>query len=123
MEEQEKSGSGCLHWIIGLVVIVSIFGILSDLLDKTPKKSKIDEWFDDYSLSDCEENVKSRLRDPDSYKKIQMLLPTKVSDGEKILRWDFRAKNGFGGYNVSTAECIVKKERDGSILTSIKELN
>lgn len=123
MEEQEKSGSGCLYWIIGLVVIVSVFGILSDLFDKTPKKSKVDEWFDDYSLYACEDNVKSRLRDPDSYKRIQMLLPTNVSDGEKILRWDFRAKNGFGGYNVSTAECIVKKEGNGSILTNIKELN
>jgi hypothetical protein len=52
-----------------------------------------------------------------------MLLPTKVSDGEKMLRWDFRAKNGFGGYNVTAAECIVKKEGYGSASTSTKETN
>ena len=122
MEEKRNSGAGCLYWFLGIVVCVSVFGVIIDTLRDTPKKTRLDEWFDDYSLSDCENNVKSRLRDPDSYRKIQMLLPTNVSDDEKILRWDFRAKNGFGGYNVSTAECIVKKEGNGSISTNIKEL-
>lgn len=122
MEERQNSGSGCLYWFLGIIVCLSVLGIIGDILDDNPKKSRLDEWFDDYSLYACEDNVKSRLRDPDSYEKIQMLLPTNVSEGEKILRWDFRAKNGFGGYNVSSAECIVKKEGNGSISTSIKEL-
>jgi len=124
-EERQSSGSGsgCLYWFLGIVVCLSVLGIIGDILDDNPKKSRLDEWFDDYSLSDCEDNVKSRLRDPDSYKRVQLLLPTKVSDEEKIHRWDFRAKNGFGGYNLSTAECIVKKEGNGSISTTIKELN
>lgn len=120
MEKQEKPGSGCLYWILSVIIGIPTLGVL---IDKFDGKSKIDEWFDDYSLSDCEENVKSKLRDPDSYKKIQLLLPTRVNDKEKILRWDFRSKNGFGGYNLSTAECIVRKEGNGSISTNIKELN
>ena len=120
MKEQEKSGSGCLYWILAVIIGIPTLGVLVDKLDG---RSKIDEWFEDYSLSDCEENVKSKLRDPDSYSKIQMLAPTRVSNEEKILRWDFRAKNGFGGYNLSTAKCTVKKEGDGSILTSIRDLN
>lgn len=122
MEEQKKISGKYFWYILYSLITFIVLGLFIQVLLE-PKKSKIDEWFDDYSLSDCEENVKSRLRDPDSYKKIQMLLPTKVSDKEKILRWDFRAKNGFGGYNVSTAECIVKKEGNGSILTNRKELN
>ena len=106
MEEQNKiNGKYFWHTLYSLITLIVISLYIQVLLE--PKKSKKDEWFDDYSLSDCEENVKSRLRDPDSYKKIQMLLPTKVSDEEKILRWDFRARNGFGGYNILTAECIV----------------
>jgi hypothetical protein len=119
-KEQEKSGSGSLYWILAIIIGIPTLMVL---IDNQGRGSKVDSWFDDYSLSDCEENVKSKLREPDSYEKIQMLLPTRVSDKEKILRWNFRAKNGFSGYNVLTAECIVKKERNGSILTSTKELN
>ena len=119
---QQKTSGKYFWYILYCIIILAVVGLFIQILLE-PKKTKIDEWFDDYSLYDCEDNVKSRLRDPDSYKKIQMLIPTKVSDEEKILRWDFRAKNGFGGYNVSTAECIVKKEDGGSRLTSIKELN
>lgn len=119
----KKSKSSISFWyfvglLIGFIIIAFYIQVLLE-----PQKSKVDEWFDDYSLSDCEENVKSKLRDPDSYEKIQMLLPTRVNDKKKILRWDFRAKNGFSGYNVLTAECIVKKQGNGSILTSTKELN
>lgn len=123
MEEQEGSGSGCLCWFLGIVVSISALGILTEMLNDAPPKSKLDEWFDDYSADACEDNVKTKLRDPDSYKKIKMLMPTKISEGEKVVRWDFRARNGFGGYNVSTAECLIKKEGDGSILTTIRELN
>ena len=119
-KEQKDSTYGCAFWLIGVIIGIYTIGVLGDRFDG---RSKVDEWFDDYSLSDCEENVKSKLREPDSYEKIQMLLPTRVNDKEKILKWDFRAKNGFGGYNVLTAECIVKKEGNGSILTSTKELN
>ena len=120
-KKQEKSGS--LYWILAIIIGIPTLMVLIDNQGRGGLESKVDEWFDDYSLSDCEENVKSKLRNPDSYKKIQMLLPTIVNDKEKILKWDFRAKNGFSGYNVLTAECIVKKEGNGSILTSTKELN
>jgi hypothetical protein len=118
-EGENSSVPGCLVWFLGIVVAVSALGILTEAFDRTPKKSKVDQWFDDYPIYDCEQKVKSNLRDPESYEKIQMLMPTNVSSDEKILRWQFRARNGFGGYNVSTAECIVKKENGGSIEVSI----
>lgn len=120
---KQQQGNGKHFWyIIYSLITLIVLGLFIQVLLE-PKKSRIDEWFDGYSLSECEENVKSRLRDPDSYKRIQMLLPTKVSNDEKILRWDFRARNGFGGYNLSTAECIVMKKGNGIISTNTKDLN
>lgn len=47
--------------------------------------------------------IKQNLRDPDSFQYIEAGVTPKGEDGKHIVLMQFRAKNGFGGYAVSTA--------------------
>lgn len=119
--KRQELGFSVFNWILIAFLIITGLGVLIHTTDNKPQKSKVGEIYDD-PMFFCENNVKHKLRDPSSYEKIQVLLPEKVSDNEKILRWDFRSKNGFGGYNTSTAECFISKEGRGSLKTKIIQL-
>ncbi len=54
---------------------------------------------DKYAIEATAESlIKKRLRDPDSYQLIEITPET-----GKVVTVRYRAKNGFGGYNVCTA--------------------
>lgn len=48
----------------------------------------------------AEDLIKKRLKDPDSYEFIDMNEVPSSKDDEKLFIVKYRAKNGFGGYNV-----------------------
>jgi hypothetical protein len=68
----------------------------------------------------CEEALKQRLRDPNSYEREGGFTKDTPTDGYgKTLIWKFRAKNGFGGYNVSIGMCKATPDNGGSVEASI----
>jgi hypothetical protein len=50
------------------------------------------------------------LRDPDSYRRNSDFVVSDDTGNQKKLSWEFRAKNGFGGYNAGIAVCNVRKD-------------
>jgi hypothetical protein len=57
--------------------------------------------------------VKSQLRDPDSLKFAETYRPQVITrDGQKVWRiiFQYRAKNGFGGYNLALGEVYIRNE-------------
>jgi len=59
----------------------------------------------------CESTIKKLLRDPDSY---QFDSASIVSASEAII--SFRSKNGFGGYNNSSAKCTTRMESGQNVI-------
>jgi hypothetical protein len=57
----------------------------------------------------CQVALRQQLRDPDSYQDDLpgTTPPPRVDAAARTVtyRWQFRAKNGFGGYAAGTAEC------------------
>lgn len=85
------------------------------------RKQELEGWLNgsgaEYS---CEEALKNQLRDPDSYEREGEFTRDTPTDGYgKTLIWKFRAKNGFGGYNVSIGMCKVTPDNGGSVEASI----
>lgn len=54
--------------------------------------------------------IKEHLRDPDSYEFIDMREEASSTQGEKLFVVTYRAKNGFGGYNVG--EAVLSCDKD-----------
>lgn len=85
------------------------------------KQQELEGWLNgsgaEYS---CEEALKQRLRDPSSYERAGEFVRDTPTDGYgKTLMWKFRAKNGFGGYNVSIGMCKATTDNGGSVEASI----
>jgi len=80
-----------------------------------------DEWFPSTSHFTCDRVLKEQLKDPDSYRRSGDFIITKSTDTTKTIIWKFRAKNGFGGYNVSAAACDITKENGGTVRSYILE--
>lgn len=124
-----KVFSGLLIMVLCGVVSVVVLSTLTSIREankvETPEEkakreeSELEEWFNKYSQYSCESNVKAKLRDPDSYKRDGDFIITDNTGITKAVSWKFRARNGFNGYNVSAAVCIVKKENSGSVSTTI----
>lgn len=62
----------------------------------------------------CRTYVKTRLRDPDSYQQISWSINKIDSDGGYEIYHQFRAKNGFGGYN---SELWILTYRDNRVVS------
>lgn len=62
--------------------------------------------------------IKQRLKDPDSYKFVDMQEQPSTKQGEKLFVVTYRDKNGFGGYNVG--EALFSCDKDNLTLLSIK---
>lgn len=68
--------------------------------DDTPSKPL---YQDEYAVQATFESlIKKQLRDPDSYEFISAEPGSELTDG-RLWTIQYRAKNGFGGYNVCTA--------------------
>jgi len=52
--------------------------------------------------------IKSQLRDPDSFKHVDTRITPKDDAGNHTLIMEYRAKNGFGGMNVGQALATVR---------------
>ena len=59
------------------------------------------------------------MRDPDSYARNgDFTFPT--NDGnKKVVTWEFRSKNGFGGYTPGIGMCLVTKEKGGTVKATV----
>lgn len=129
-KKDESSSSGCLIFgIIAAVFFVSILiiaGSGSNSSSSSSSKPKTETSFSDVkvvSQYDFEERIKKVLRDPDSYQRIEYTI-THVSGDNYKATLTFRARNGFGGMNISTYQGdLIWKEGSGSYsLGHIKEI-
>jgi hypothetical protein len=57
----------------------------------------------------CEETIKSRLREPSSYERINSAFYKSPNGGNNNgVIIEYRARNGFGGMNVVSADCLTE---------------
>lgn len=95
--------SACLLCAFGLIGIGSIDDKSSSSSNSSGSKPLEvvynSPW--DGSVKQVEDWFETNLRDPDSVQYIEWSTVIKQSDGSFIVRCKYRAKNGFGGYNVS----------------------
>lgn len=89
-------------------------------LQRQEETSKVRRWFaGDGARYSCEKHLKEQLRDPDSYQSTDEWQEVPGNQGEKVLLWQFRARNGFGGYNLSTGSCVVTTANGGTVKAEI----
>jgi hypothetical protein len=81
------------------------------------RREAFEKWASVSAFVGCRTALRRQLRDPDSYKdEYSWSSPTPSVDHDaQTVRhtWQFRAKNGFGGYNVGIAECNTRPGSDG----------
>jgi hypothetical protein len=111
-QKQQDLKNGCIGCLS--VSAILALGVVACSALFSPKeqavKEKADEWYDKISDNTCERVLKKQLRDPDSYRANSDFLTTEDTGTQKKLTWEFRAKNGFGGYNAGIAVCTVMKD-------------
>jgi hypothetical protein len=83
------------------------------------KKERVDAWFSEDAQYSCETDLKKKLRDPGSYERGEDFTTPSDNGSEKIITWEFRAKNGFGGYNAGIGMCYVGKEGGGTVKVEV----
>jgi Na+-translocating ferredoxin:NAD+ oxidoreductase RnfG subunit len=130
--KQEFIGCGVL---VILGIIIALIGSLSNCVSNTleapeqkaakekqerkekaeKEKEIVNSWFNGGSNFSCEDNLKEKLRDPDSYQRSSDFMVTSNNGNEKTYTWKFRAKNGFGGYNAGIGMCVVTKKNGGTV--------
>lgn len=74
------------------------------------------------AMCEVERKLKEVLRDPDSYERINYSSELNKEDSCYIVTIRYRAKNGFGGYNVSAIEAEVIYSEDTPIVSRVREL-
>ena len=114
---------GCLGLIV-LFAVIWIFSSIQSAIETPEQKAAkqaqvLNEWFESGSNISCENNLKEKLRDPNSYSKNGDFNTITNGGAKKVITWQFRATNGFGGYNISTGMCNVSKDNGGTISTTI----
>ena len=129
-KRKEKINYGCLG-CIGVLLLLPV-GLFASVLILFPNrynelmgKFEVKEWLEKDANGACEGQLKEGLKDPWSYRRNGDIYISNDSDSERVLSWEFRAKNGYGGYTISTAKCRINKEdiRIGSrrVFVSIDE--
>ena len=120
-QQDMKNGCiGCLGISVVLVLGVGACSVLFAPKEQTAKE-KADEWYSKIADNTCERVLKTQLRDPDSYKANSDFVVSADRGTQKKITWEFRAKNGFGGYSTGVAECNVFK-MNSQVFVSSKEL-
>jgi hypothetical protein len=59
------------------------------------------------------------LRDPNSYERNGDVVLSSNNGKEKIITWEFRSKNGFGGYLVASGKCSITKQKGRTIKATV----
>jgi hypothetical protein len=54
----------------------------------------------------CDRAIQGQLRDPSSYERISAQIVDVKPGAGWVAEVQFRARNGFGGYGVATAQCL-----------------
>ncbi|WP_070157488.1 zinc ribbon domain-containing protein [Sphingobium phenoxybenzoativorans] len=123
---------GCLGVLIFLVMVATCVGKPSDPqsaaveakaeADKSAENKRkgfhcLSAW--DGSHRGVADAVKERLRDPDSFEHIETRIAPVDKDGAHALLMKYRARNGFGGMNVSEALATVKNSDCSATIISI----
>ncbi|ORE90940.1 hypothetical protein [Aurantimonas sp. 22II-16-19i] len=62
------------------------------------------------SMLDFAREVKDSLREPDSFEHVMSSATPVHADGTQIIIMEYRARNGFGGMNVETAQATVNND-------------
>lgn len=118
-QQDIKNGCiGCLS-IFGLILAISVGCSILFPVKKQTEAEKVNEWYKDAFFYTCVRSLKEQLRDPDSYKDTGEYSVSGDTGKEKVITWNFRSKNGFGGYNVASAICNVSKENGGTASASL----
>lgn len=97
----------------------------ADEAKRTEEKRKgfdcLSAW--DGSNRDLVAKVKEDLRDPDSFEHIETTIAPVTAKGRHPIRMKYRAKNGFGGYNVEeTVGAVDPVTCEATIIASPQQL-
>jgi hypothetical protein len=133
---QEPHANGCLYSCGGLI----FFAVLAVLAWYTignitgnrgnieipkqiaeDKQQAVKSWFLGGSKYSCEEELKKQLKDPNSYQRATDFETLFDNGNEKEISWNFRSKNGFGGYGLANAKCSISTEKEGTVRAFIVE--
>lgn len=86
----------------------ALFGQVGGAMEGPPEDPKfkcLNEW--NGSMFDFEWELKQSLRDPDSFELINSYASPVKADGLQRIRFEYRARNGFGGMNVEMASAVI----------------
>lgn len=113
-----KKGIGCLVFVILAIVILTAIGRSENeaetkRLMNTPLYENTE-----YVQTMASDLIKQRLKDPESYELVDMQEQPTTKQGEKLFLVTYRAKNGFGGYNVG--EALFSCDKDNLTILTIK---
>lgn len=67
------------------------------------------------------DEVKNRMRDPDSFEHVVTKVTPVSTGGTHTLTMQFRAKNGFGGMNVGSVTALVQNDGCGYTILSLTD--
>lgn len=114
-------GCGALILIFAVLMLIgSIVNVMETPEQKASKKAAIlNEWFNSSSDISCENHLKEQLRDPSSYERDGEFTSPSNDGNKRIVTWNFRSKNGFGGYNPAIGMCLVTKEDGGTVKATV----
>lgn len=107
-----KKGSS--DWLTAIGVTFIFVMIMSAIGQKSNDEEITDKPLyenTEYVESLAEDLIKKRLRDPDSYEFVDMNEVQSSKENEKLFIVKYRAKNGFGGYNVCQALFSCDKDK------------
>lgn len=110
----KKGCSGCLMAIGVVFIAFMIFSVIGQEMNNREAKdiaSKPLYESTEYVETLAEKMIKERLKDPDSYEFIEMNEIQSSKEDEKLFIIKYRAKNGFGGYNVCQALFSCDKDK------------
>ena len=98
-----KKGCGCLGILVVLFFLMIAIG-QNENKKETEKLMNTPLYENkEYVETMAGDLIKQRLRDPDSYEFVDMQEQETSKQGERLFIVTYRAKNGFGGYNVVQA--------------------
>ena len=119
------------------LIILTICGVISFISNqKTPEEQqiakmqemkneqqrkmvKVNDWYMNTSKFSCEDKLKEQLRDPNSYERDGEFVLSSNNGEVKIITWEFRSKNGFGGLTNEIGKCSVSKSNGGTVKATI----
>ena len=100
-----------LELFFGTAILVAIaFFLIKAIVDARRQPNQYDSVSGVHCLSPwtgshaaLNKEIKSSLRDPKSFEHVKTVVSEKKPDGKHLVLVEYRARNGFGGMNVSTA--------------------